>query len=192
MRKRVEYWDNLKFILITMVVLTHFLPRVTTFWKCVYDYIFLFHMPLFIFVSGVFYKKERIRERVISFTFIGIVYNILLYFWDVVLLGNESDFFIFGATKIPWFAYCIAICTLVSYVLRDCNKWLVLLMGFMVGCFVGYDTHVTKYLLLSNTISYFPLFWLGTMINKEEFCVRLSKIRCRKLLGGGYLWQLLL
>lgn len=54
---RDSYWDSLKFNLILLVVLGHTLEIVVTdgsFSRALYNSIYLFHMPLFIFVSGRF------------------------------------------------------------------------------------------------------------------------------------------
>lgn len=54
---RDSYWDSLKFYLILLVVLGHTLEIVVTdgsFSRALYNSIYLFHMPLFIFVSGRF------------------------------------------------------------------------------------------------------------------------------------------
>ena len=75
--KREAYWDNVKGILILLVVLTHFMSR-EGFLNDLYSAVYLFHMPLFVFVSGLFHKNTNIKTRVISLLLIGIVYNIFL------------------------------------------------------------------------------------------------------------------
>ena len=53
---RESYWDNLKFILIYCVVLGHCLGCCTTSGLSValWDFVYLFHIPLFVFISGRF------------------------------------------------------------------------------------------------------------------------------------------
>lgn len=60
MSKRDGYYDCLKFVLITLVILGHTLEanlesRISL---ALYNTIYLFHMPLFIFVTGYFTKKQ--------------------------------------------------------------------------------------------------------------------------------------
>ena len=60
MNKRIPYFDNLKFILIYFVVLGHFLAPlrgVIPGVKFIYMIIYVFHMPLFIFILGYFSKS---------------------------------------------------------------------------------------------------------------------------------------
>lgn len=62
-KTRDTYWDSLKFVLIFLVVLGHMIEPYITSSKvilAVYNFIYLFHMPLFVFVSGRFsVMKER-------------------------------------------------------------------------------------------------------------------------------------
>ena len=59
--ERIYYWDNLKCLLIFLVVVGHFLIPVYhdsgRSIEAVYFFIYLFHMPAFIFVSGFFAKS---------------------------------------------------------------------------------------------------------------------------------------
>lgn len=58
---RDAYWDSLKFVLIALVVYGHFVHLPAGRWtRAVYLCIYMFHMPLFVFVSGRF---SRIRDR---------------------------------------------------------------------------------------------------------------------------------
>ena len=61
--KRDIYWDSLKFVLIFLVVYGHIAPRYlegSQFNMAIYNFIYMFHMPLFVFVSGRF---SHIRDR---------------------------------------------------------------------------------------------------------------------------------
>lgn len=60
-KERLPFFDNLKGILIILVVVGHFFngavaANTLPAWH-VFDFIYMFHMPLFIFVSGVFCKS---------------------------------------------------------------------------------------------------------------------------------------
>ena len=60
MEKRSAYWDNIKAILIFLVVLGHFLlamQKKSVLVEAVYWWIYSFHMPAFVFASGYFAKS---------------------------------------------------------------------------------------------------------------------------------------
>ncbi len=74
MAKRDSFFDALKGVLIFLVVLGHMLElnKATSDTSVVlWDFIYLFHMPLFIFVSGYFSKNinfEKLRGGDLSFS----------------------------------------------------------------------------------------------------------------------------
>ena len=58
--KRIAKWDNLKLFLIFTVVEGHIADTFYEYcndMKSVFLFIYLFHMPAFIFLSGLFSKK---------------------------------------------------------------------------------------------------------------------------------------
>ena len=72
--KRDLYWDSLKFVLIFFVVYGHIIAHYSELSRinmATYNYIYLFHMPLFVFVSGRFshirdkqkYKKDSFLQK---------------------------------------------------------------------------------------------------------------------------------
>ena len=61
-KERSFYWDNIKGFLILLVVFAHILYQFQSMSggiKATVDYIYMFHMPAFVFVSGYFGKDER-------------------------------------------------------------------------------------------------------------------------------------
>ena len=58
--KRIYKWDNLKCFLIVMVVIGHFVNQyapISNTMKSLSLFIYSFHMPLFIFLSGLLQKR---------------------------------------------------------------------------------------------------------------------------------------
>ena len=54
-RTRIDKWDNYKLILISLVVIGHFMKAqldISETAKQIYWFIYLFHMPAFIMTSG--------------------------------------------------------------------------------------------------------------------------------------------
>ena len=66
MRHRSEYLDNVKGLLVFLVVLAHFLAETTGLSKAVnavYIVLYTFHVPLFAFLSGYLSRSRRAREQ---------------------------------------------------------------------------------------------------------------------------------
>ncbi len=78
-RERDLFWDNIKGILIILVVFAHFLyqSQHILLIENVVDVIYIFHMPAFIFVSGYLGKSENSHspESIIKLLFLYFVFN---------------------------------------------------------------------------------------------------------------------
>ena len=87
--KRLLYWDSLKFVLIFLVVYAHVLSPYKSDSQlnmAVYNFVYLFHMPLFIFISGRFsqirnkdtYQQRTLKlfETFVVFQFLGMVISL--------------------------------------------------------------------------------------------------------------------
>ena len=61
MKQRDAYFDNVKGILILLVVIGHLIEPFylkSKFVESLYTFIYTFHMPAFIFLSGLFFKPD--------------------------------------------------------------------------------------------------------------------------------------
>ena len=106
MTNRIFLWDNLKFFLICCVVVGHFVDQhadVSNTYGSIFLFIYSFHIPLFLFISGLFYKiVSAIIDR---------------------LLGNvKAEFILLSGGGISWFMFAIAIYMIIGYLLRNQNK----------------------------------------------------------------------
>ena len=169
MRKRVALWDNIRFFLITMVVIGHFADEFThqsDAYKSIFLFIYAFHMPLFIFISGHLHKNNKILEKCFFYVSAGFLLKIVLTisFWCT---GQEPSFSLLSDASLPWFLFALAFYTCITYVLRERHKGFVLFLSVLVACFVGFDSSVTDYLYISRIVIFFPFYWAGTMIETD-------------------------
>ena len=79
-------YDNLKFFLIVLVVVGHFLEFYDTrsdIFKSLFVFIYSFHMPLFLFVSGLFTREKPVSvEKIIFYFILGYALKMLIYVVD--------------------------------------------------------------------------------------------------------------
>lgn len=89
--KRESYFDNAKFILIFLVVFGHFLQTFIVDYagvRVLYIYIYTFHMPAFVLISGFFaksfgkpgYLKKTMKKLILPYVFFQLIYSIFYYF----------------------------------------------------------------------------------------------------------------
>lgn len=104
--QRVPFWDNARFVCVTLVVIGHGIQRLTIDSDpalVVYLFIYAFHMPAFALISGYFSKSgpptKRQMTRVI--TDILLPYFIMETIWTLVqfLVEGKQEF---NPTKPSW------------------------------------------------------------------------------------------
>ncbi len=184
-KNRSSYFDNVKSVLIFFVVIGHFAEVAlghSQVFKSIFLWLYFFHMPLFIFITGYFSKnliknKERVFKRSFEFFSLFIImkitFFIIRYFFD----GNRLSFSIFSETSVPWYLLAISIMYLLSYALKDLNPKAVLLFFTIISLFAGYDSEIRDFLVLSRTLMFFPFFLLGLMCNESFF----TKLKSHKI-----------
>lgn len=167
---RIDFYDNLRFLLILLVVIGHFADTYTThsaLCRSIYVWIYSFHMPLFLFLSGLFYKNRNITKKILVYISIGFLYKIF-YFLEMSVMYGNATFSLLSDGGIPWYMFVLAIYTAISYLLRKNNKRFILILSVILGCFVWYDSNIGDYLYLSRAIVFYPFFVLGEIFDKEK------------------------
>ncbi len=176
MKQRTALWDNIKFLLITLVVVGHLVDNFTDqseLFKSIFLFIYAFHMPLFLFVSGLFHSNRAVGQRCLFYLSVGFLQKIAFAVLSV-LTGQTPGFSLLSDGGIPWFMFVLAAYTGLMYLLRNQNKKYLLGASLVLACFAGYDQSIGDYLYLSRVIAFFP-FYLSGMILREE-----KIIECRK------------
>ena len=183
-QNRIAYFDNLRFFLIMMVVIGHFIDNSigrSRIYKSLFLWLWCFHMPLFIFLSGLFHKNQRILPRVMGFLMIGFVLKILLFLEALTMTGNGSLSY-YGGGNISWFMFALAAFTTISYALRSMNKHFVLCFSIILGLFSGYDFTIGNAFFASRIIVFYPFFVLGEMCDPMTL-LRVTRQKTVRLLG---------
>lgn len=109
-KKRLYLYDNLKFLLIVLVVLGHLIddstvklfgdgggetgvPQAKVF-SGAFVFLYAFHMPLFLFISGLFNRGHddgrKVLGKTLGFVVIGMLMKCLNY-WSQVRFQTDFD-----------------------------------------------------------------------------------------------------
>lgn len=173
MKERIYLFDNLKCLLIILVVIGHFIDGEGTSefrsMRALFVFIYAFHMPLFLFVSGLFTKrKDRLDiSRVLSFVCIGFVLKIATAFISFIF-GRDVHFSLLSDAGVAWFMFALAAYLVIAWLLRNSDKIVVLGLAISLALAVGYDSSVGDFLYLSRIIVFFPFFWLGYCLDPQK------------------------
>lgn len=165
---RIAYWDNLKAILIFLVVFGHFLlPIHSSRGICVnavYTWIYLFHMPAFIFVSGFFSKKYVTNgandiRKIIGFIVLYILYSLPTWISTALIAHKSVNFF--SPTSAQWYLLCMALWYIIIPYCAKLKAVPMLIISIAIGLLVGLDINAGAFLSLSRCIVFFPFFLAG-------------------------------
>ncbi|MDD3415394.1 MAG: hypothetical protein PHY47_15525 [Lachnospiraceae bacterium] len=166
MKTRYFKFDNIKFFLIFLVVIGHvcgLFLNTSLFAKSIYAIIYSFHMPTFLYISGLFSKSSIKNKKWLNAGKYLLIF-FLIEFINIpiqLILGGEQTMFIFSNDGIQWFALCLFFSYLITILLQDCNLVFVFILSIAIACISGYDTSLGNNFASSRTIVFYPFFLAG-------------------------------
>lgn len=187
-KERNYYFDNAKSILIFLVVLGHFIePIVYINNTCegIFLFIYLFHMPAFIFISGYFSNFQlnikQIFKLIKKFLIPYIVVQIAFVIFTNILGVRDYRLTLKTPYYIYWYIFAMFVWNLVMKLILKTNINLkyIILISIIVGVLSGYNTNIGVEWSLSRILIFFPFFVLGYYFktNKIEISNIINKKR---------------
>lgn len=189
MKQRIYRYDNIKAFLIFMVVLGHMttdyvsdshLIRWTTLW------IYTFHMPAFIFLSGLVHKHYITEERAslgikgetrmrwdkfLGFFLCGYGLKVFLQFTRT-LMGQNPLWHWIEEPGIPWYLFVMAEYELLFYLMRRIDAkvkpWMMITGAFALSAAIGYFPSVGDAFCLSRMINFLPIYMIGYYLDMKK------------------------
>ncbi|WP_066967395.1 acyltransferase family protein [Microbulbifer sp. Q7] len=158
--------DNFKFILISLVIVGHVIePVIGRFdWaKSVYIFIYIFHMPMFAYVSGVVSSRE-INNAVVK----NIVSKLIIPYVLLELTYSMFDYFLFSRNSlnvtplvpywILWYLFSLVLWRLLLPIFNQFRFPVVLAILAGLACGVNEYNYNLSF---SRTFVFFPFFLIG-------------------------------
>lgn len=196
MEKRIQKWDLLKFFLMFCVVLGHFADVHTAdneFAQSLYLLLYTFHMPLFIFISGLFSKhmvNEKQWDKMLGYLVLYFVLKLVKYIYDAVF-DQCFTFRVFGETGVAWFMFALFVFAVVTVFTSRYKPAFVLVLSILLSLFAGYDNEIDSTLVLSRIIVLYPFYYAGYCIDPKKL-VKISKGKIKKIVAlipiGVLIW----
>ena len=162
---RIALFDNIKGLLIILVVVGHVAHPVhndNPAISCLFDVIYLFHMPLFVFVSGLFAKHAKNERggvnpnRILSFALLAALFQLALLLINEVDVTPES---FLQFTSAPWYllamAYWYAVVPLLARL--GWRRGMALALSYAGGLVDLSD----GFLAISRSLAFLPWFAAG-------------------------------
>lgn len=176
MLQRIQKWDILKFVLIFFVVFGHISEQYTGMGG-LFIFIYSFHMPLFIFVSGLFSKKtinEKRYDKIFTYFVLYVFIKIIIFFGNLVR-HNPVRFSIFYEGGVPWYAFAIFAFCLITVFLRKIDPKYIFIISVILACFAGYDNSLNDFLVSSRIVVFYPFFYAGYALDANTVAEKLDK-----------------
>ncbi len=182
--ERVFKWDNAKFVLIFLVVFGHCIDLYYSqsgLVRCLFIGIYAFHMPAFLFLSGLF-AKSAVRKggfpwkKVISYLLLYVLME-LLYYFTRYLIGGEHviELNLLEEMDVPWYSLAMVFFFALLYMMRNTDPRKVLPILLVLGCLAGYIHQLGDYLVLARVVYFYPFFYFGYCLDVQKLYVFLNK-----------------
>lgn len=187
MTKRINKWDNIKAVLMYLVVFGHFLDYFTSdsgLCRSAFLFIYFFHMPLFIFISGLFGKNtvdKGKNTKLIGFAFLYVAFKLLITFFNYLSSGKFT-FSLLKESNIPWYLLTLIVYPLVIRKLKNFKPLWILGTSVVLALIIGYDKTFGDYFAISRLIVYFPFYYCGYILNQEDI-LKVTNSRAVKISG---------
>lgn len=170
-KKRALEFDCLKWFAMLSVVVSHFANLCvgdSAFCRIVFIYTYAFHMPLFIFLSGLFNRK-RTSFPIDSVVFFVVV-SLLIRFLSVaegLMFSPFPAFHLWGDGSSSWFLIALAIWISLAYVFQNANPILVVCLSIVFGCAVCFDPSLGDTLAIMRTFVFAPFYFIGFFLTPD-------------------------
>ncbi|MBQ6315226.1 MAG: acyltransferase family protein [Mogibacterium sp.] len=189
MKARIYKYDNVKAFLIFLVVIGHMttdyvsdshMVRWITLW------IYTFHMPAFIFISGLVHKhyiteekaalgvrgETRLRaDKVWGFFLCGYGLKLFLQLTRT-LMGQNPLWHTIAEPGIPWYLFVMAEYELLFYLMRKLDDHIrpgyMLAGAFALSSIVGYFPVIGDTFCLSRMINFLPIYMIGYYMDMKK------------------------
>lgn len=175
LESRNSLFDNVKCLLIFLVVFGHFIENFQSIWNSGYtrvawQFIYLFHMPGFAFISGYFSKKNdsKIFEKVLKKQLIPLaVFQFLFELLSIVMTRNFTGA-TFSLTPYWTLWYLLSLAYWRIFFQLLCKIRFIFIISIILALGVGTISSIGYPLSISRTIVLFPFFLAGNFIREKN------------------------
>lgn len=186
-KERNQYFDNLKGFLIILVIIGNSLelanPEVVNVHFLIL-LLYVFHMPLFVFLSGYFSKlskrttKQKVEKSIKLYVGAQVFYTAFNFF----ILGRESaKLRILMPQWTLWYLLSMVFWYIISDYVKDYKKWII--WSVIIAMIAGLDSSIGTSGSSSRTLFFLP-FFIGGMAFKEEYIDVLRENKVKIAIGS--------
>ncbi len=170
-KQRVMMLDNLRAILIVLVVLGHTLERVSfPGVRALYFFLYSFHMPAMAFLSGLCFRRGRTgiwRSTAAPYLLFQVLY-LAETAWET---GEPMVLQFSRPSWILWYLLALVLWQMAANLtdLTGPRGLAAAALSLVCGIGVGFDKQVGYFFSLSRAVAFFPFFLAGAWIRENRF-----------------------
>lgn len=174
-KERIHYWDNLKGLLIFLVVIGHILIRYdNNLAENLRVVIYAFHMPLFAYVLGIFAEKsynkspDRVTKTIVRMFLLYLFIETIYYYFTIYIL--EVDLlksYVYPYYTYWWLIFIIQV-NLMIPLFKYFKPYVFMIVSFIALLYAGTDPKIGTYLSFGRLIYFLPFFLLGFYFNEKK------------------------
>lgn len=173
-REREPFWDNAKGVLVTFVVLGHAIqPSAAAgvvLADVLYRVVYLFHMPAFVFVTGVLTAELTARRagRLVTTVLVPyVIFQVLQTIEVSVLRGRWAGVHLLDPRWTLWFLLALVVWRLSAPLWLALRPAVAIAGAVGVAILSGLEPGVTSTLGLDATLGFLPFFVLGLVLRRQ-------------------------
>ncbi len=177
--QREPYFDNLRAFLIFTVLTGHLIQIIKD--TCsneesaefLFRWIYSFHMPAFLFLSGLFaksvFKNGRFKqERLVDLLLVYVVFQVAFYSFEEFVLGNDVHLSFFSPRSGLWYILSMMLYMLCVPLFSKMHPLVPVGLFVVASLLVGVDKDANTYMSFSRFCTMGPFFWAGFGIDPKQ------------------------
>lgn len=195
-QERIALFDNVKGVAIALVVIGHVATRLAPvygshFVQATMAFIWTFHMPLFIFCSGLFagrswYKSRRAPvDKVLLYLILYVVFILLVMVLELGVFGKDTTVNPFDISGAPWFMLTLAAYMLMVPLIGSVNPVAFVVASVLVATLGNYYLTSATVVSILRILVYLPYFALGFYLQPQRITQFVEAVKSRVRGWGG-------
>jgi fucose 4-O-acetylase-like acetyltransferase len=190
---RDPFFDNARALLIVLVVVGHSLQSFDSdkgyLGGAIATWIYSFHMPAFVLISGYLsrtYRNEprQIRSLISSMLVPLLIFQVIHILLKAWLTGDAPEVQWFEAEWTLWFLLALVIWRLITPMLRVLR--IPLVFAVVIAVIGPLDPDLDATLTFGRVVGFLPFFVMGLLLT-PELIEQIRSIRGRYVIGGAIL-----
>lgn len=184
---RLEKLDNFRALLIALVVFGHLCDALDfPYSRLLFLLIYSFHIPAFVFLSGVCSKPGDPKKTVRRFIYPYFLFQLIFIFFERYALGRTQAFTFLVPIRLMWYLLSVATWKSLLPLFDTEVKWkraVYVVLSVAAALAISYFPDARRILSIGRTIIFFPFFLAGYYLREQVFACARTKHKLGDLLA---------